>query len=199
MVLNRLQDTVEYLQSFLGLNIKSLWDVSCYYLRVVVEIFLLCLEVYVRIMDNMVLFHELLRVVNQDLTLACNWTFFYVNWNLQEEMSLLNVFVKEQQTTCIYFQVCVRYLKLLVGKHTEFVFDKLHSFFNSLKIFCKSLTYFTLFQKLQTLSKGLWSHFTQYKIIGLPWMEVEILIDFFFDLDFIRNNKIFRGYFVVIR
>ena len=119
--------------------------------------------------------------------------FLYVNWYLQEEVSLLNVFVEKEKTTSVDFQIGIRNFELFVSKKSELVFYEFHSLLNSFEIFGESLSFFALLKKLETLDKDLGSHLTQNKIVGLPGMKIKILVNFLFDLNFIRNNKVTRS------
>ena len=74
MVLNGLENACKDFQGLLCLEIKSLRDVPGNDMGVVVEMILFSLEVDIGIVGNVVLFHELLWVVDKYLALTCNWT-----------------------------------------------------------------------------------------------------------------------------
>lgn len=75
------------------LILESLRLISCDDMWVVIEVIFLCLVVYVGIVDYVIFFHELLGVMDDDLSLASDGSFLYVYWNLEIEMSLLDVFI----------------------------------------------------------------------------------------------------------
>ena len=79
MVLNGLENACKDFQGLLCLEIKSLRDVPGNDMGVVVEMILFSLEVDIGIVGNVVLFHELLWVVDKYLALTCNWTFLDID------------------------------------------------------------------------------------------------------------------------
>ncbi len=89
------------------------------------------------------------------MTLACDRSFLYVDWDFQVEIGLLNVFVQEQQATCVNLQVGVWHFELFVGEQTELVLDELNPFLNPFEIFGKGLAFLTFLKELQTLDKCL--------------------------------------------
>lgn len=107
---------VQNLQHDLCLVLKCLRDVSCDYIRIIVKELLFRLEVDVRVVHDMVLSHEHIRIVDEDRTLTCDRAFPDVDRNLQIKMHVLDVLVQKQQPARIDLEVCVGDLKLLVSK-----------------------------------------------------------------------------------
>ncbi len=60
---------------------------------VIVEVILFGLEVYVRVLYDVVLFHEFLWIVYKNGSFTRNRALFYIDWNLQVKMGLLDVFI----------------------------------------------------------------------------------------------------------
>ncbi len=125
------------------LVLKRLWLVSCDHMRIIVEVIFFSLMVYIGIVHNVILLHELFRVIHKNFTLTCNRSFLYVNRYLQVKMHILNVLVKEQQSTGVDFQVSVCDLKLLVSEESELILNELNSLLNSIKELGKCLSFLT--------------------------------------------------------
>lgn len=59
-------------------------------------------------------------------------------------MGVLNVFVEEEQSTGVDFQVRIRHFELLVSEKTELVLNELHSLLDALEVLGESLPLLTL-------------------------------------------------------
>jgi len=112
---------------------------------VVVEVIFLCLVIYVGIVDDVVFFHELLGVMDDYWSLTSDGSLFYIDWNLEIEVSLLDVFIQEKQPTWVDLEIGIGHFKLFISKKSELILNKLNPFLDSLKVLRKCLSFLTFF------------------------------------------------------